>query len=266
MKVVEFCSVLLLLIIFIDALRQSITSAVGCDYVRLHLRRDKNSNDDYDGIWAYRRGDFDSDPYIGLGLFKFQELTEEDIRYQTTHTDSSCQNFDALTSEMFLEEGNLNMVKGFTLCSQIVMGLIIIALSFVGTRLAFCSKKEQINQKSTARDCIFCLLLAIASALALTCQVLALEALYESDLCSGDEYFPTGWKENFLADEFQKHEDFEYFSYCKLGPEGRLAKGSIMMTGISCVLPLLAALALSYDLSQYEEIRSTTYSQSTISA
>ena len=251
MKVVEFCSVLLLLIIVIDALRQSITSAVGCDYVRLHLRSDKNVRDFNDGVWAYHV-EYNSDPYIGLGLFRFQELTEEGIRYQITHTDSSCQKFDAITSEMFLEEGNLNMVKGFTLCSQIMMGFIIIALSFVGIRLAFCRKTEEINRKRTAKDCMFFLLVAIASALALTCQVLALGALYESDLCSGDEYFPTNWEENFPSDEFLKYEDFDYFSYCKLGPEGRLAKGSIMMTGICCALSLLAALALSYDLLQYE--------------
>ena len=210
-------------------MRLSITATTGCDYIRLQFR----STDE-----------FYNHPYVGIGLFKHQTLTDKDSRNWVF--DPTCQLFDPLTSEMLLE-GHINMVKVLTLCSQIIDGMIIVALSTTGIVLVV---KGNVL-KSNAAACIFSIVIVIAFAISFSFQVLALENVYESDICSRDEYFPKGWSDRFPLDLYPEYAYFNYFSECKLGPDGIAAKEAIYYTGGACATALLVTITLLMNLHSF---------------
>ena len=210
-------------------MRLSITATTGCDYVRLHFR----STDE-----------FYNHPYVGIGLFKHQTLADKDSRNWVF--DPTCQLFDPLTSEMLLE-GQINMVKALTLCSHILDGMVIIALSVTGIVLVV---KGNVRTSNTTA-CIFSIFIGIAFAISLSFQVLALEKVYESDICSRDEYFPKGWSDRFPLDLYPEYAYFNYFSECKLGPDGIAAKEAIYYTGGACATALLVTITLLMNLHSF---------------
>ena len=218
----ELCSIAGILILSVESMRLSITSTTGCDYIRLHFR----STDE-----------FFNHPYVGIGLFKHQTLTDKDSRNWVF--DPTCQLFDPLTSEMLLE-GQINMVKALTLCSHILDGMVIIALSVTGIVLVV---KGNVRTSNTTA-CIFSIFIGIAFAISLSFQVLALEKVYESDICSRDEYFPKGWSDRFPLDLYPDYAYFENFSECKLGPDGVTAKEAVYFTGGAFATALLVTTTL----------------------
>ena len=172
-----------------------------------------------------------------IRLFKHQTLTDKDSRNWVF--DPTCQLFDPLTSEMLLE-GQINMVKALTLCSHILDGMVIIALSVTGIVLVV---KGNVRTSNTTA-CIFSIFIGIAFAISLSFQVLALEKVYESDICSRDEYFPKGWSDRFPLDLYPDYAYFENFSECKLGPDGVTAKEAVYFTGGAFATALLVTTTL----------------------
>jgi hypothetical protein len=111
------------------------------------------------------------------------------------------------------------MVKALTQCSQILDGMVIIALSMTGIILVV---KGNVL-KSNATACIFSIFIVIVFAISLSFQVLALEKVYDSDICSRDEYFPKGWSDRFPLDLYPDYAYFEKFSLCKYFTGGACA-------------------------------------------
>lgn len=226
----HFTTATVLFIFSLTALCLQLSSIKGCDFIRIHFKA-LNGN----GIY------FNDNPYVGLGLFEHQTFTGKNTR--DWQFDETCQAYNTIETEMFLDGNNMDSIKVLAVSSLVLHGIVVLALATF--LIALLVRGFFVVDKNRVTMPIFCIVIGMLTSASLALQVVALDKIHEENgICDRDTYFPTGWNENFPFQIYPEYAYFKYFHECKMGPDGKRAKESIAIGGFVTFLALMSAIVM----------------------
>lgn len=228
----QFVTFALLFIFSLTSLCLQLASINGCDFVRIHF---KALNDN--GIY------FNNNPFVGLGLFEHQTFTGKNTR--DWNFDETCQPYNALEKDMFMD-GHMSSIKALTISSLALNSLTVLSLVVVLALMTFARGSVFLERTKAALTMpMFCIGIGMLSSASLALQVVALDKIHdENGICDRDVYFPTGWNEDFPFQIYPEYAYFKYFHECKMGPDWKRAKDSIVIGGLVTFLSMMSATVM----------------------
>ena len=196
------------------AIRSSILTINGCDFIQLHFEA-LNDRDIY----------FQGDPEIGLGLRSHEEFLGKNVySWENTH---KCMSYNNIETGMFLDDTELYESEhfyssgiNFLIGSTTVIALDVMLSYFMPNVLFYVVLHLGVTT-------VF-----IAARL----QHLAFEKLnVRTGICDPERYFHDEWYEKYPLHEYPEYRYMKFFAECKLGETSKHALDSIQFQYAACI-------------------------------